>query len=173
MKEKTAKKIVLATDHAGFAMKEVIKTFLQGKGYTIDDLGAHTLVADDDYPRYMAKAGLKIAEDTTGELKAIIFGHSGQGEAMVANRFPGVRAAVYYGGPVGGVDGIGMKGSMTEKSQEVLRLSREHNDANVLSIGAYFVTETEAKEAVTLWLATAFSGDERHVRRIQEMDSIQ
>ena len=170
MKEKTSRKIVLATDHAGFAMKEVIKAFLQGKGYTIDDVGAHALVADDDYPRYMAKAGLKIAEDATGELKAIIFGHSGQGEAMVANRFPGVRAAVYYGGNVAV---MGVKGGMTEKSQEVLCLSREHNDANVLSIGAHFVTETEAKEAVTLWLATAFSGDERHVRRIQEMDSIQ
>ena len=124
MKEKTAKKIILATDHAGFAMKEVIKTFLQTKGYTVDDLGAHELVADDDYPRYMAKAGLKIAEDASGEAKAIIFGYSGQGEAMTANRFPGVRAAVYYGGNVAV---MGAKGGMTEKSQELLQLSREHN----------------------------------------------
>ena len=167
MKQKAEKKIILATDHAGFALKEAVKVFLQGKGYTVDDLGAHTLVADDDYPRYMAKVGLKIAEDADGESKAIIFGWSGQGEAMVANRFPGVRAAVYYGGGAGGY------GGMTEQSAELLRLSREHNNANVLSIGAHFMTEIEAREAITIWLSTAFSGDERHVRRIQEMDSIQ
>jgi ribose 5-phosphate isomerase B len=167
MKEKTAKKIILATDHAGFPLKEAVKAYLQEKGYTIDDVGAHELVADDDYPRYMAKAGLKIAEDATGELKAIIFGWSGQGEAMTANRFPGVRAAVYYGG---GSDGAG---ELTEKSKELLKLSRWHNNANVLSIGAHFVGETEAKAAVSLWLDTAFSGEERHSRRIQEMDSIQ
>ncbi len=158
--------VILATDHAGFPLKEAVKKFLQDKGYTVDDLGAHTLVPDDDYPRYMVKAGLKIAEDSKGELKAIIFGWSGQGEAMVANRFPGVRAAVYYGG------GGEIKGGMTEKGAELLRLSREHNDANVLSIGAHFVTEVEAKEVVTIWLGTAFSGEERHSRRIQEMDSI-
>ena len=158
MNKRSSQKIVLATDHAGFPLKEVVKAYLQEKGYTIDDVGAHALVPEDDYPRYMAKVGLKIAEDAGGELKAIIFGWSGQGEAMVANRFPGVRAAVYYGGEAG---------------KEILRLSREHNDANVLSIGAHFVNETEAKEAVTLWLETAFSGEERHARRIQEMDSIQ
>lgn len=148
--------VILATDHAGFALKEVIKSFLQEKGYTIDDVGAYEFIPEDDYPRYMVKAGLKIAEDTEGKLKAIIFGGSGQGEAMVVNRFPGVRAAVWYGG-----------------SLEIIRLSREHNDANVLSIAARFVNETEAKAAVALWLETPFSNDERHVRRIQEMDSIQ
>lgn len=148
--------IILASDHAGFAHKEAIKKFLQDKGATILDVGAHELVDGDDYPTYMAAAALKVAEDMSGDTKAIIFGGSGQGEAMVANRFPGVRAAVWYGG-----------------NDEIIKLSREHNDANILSIGARFVSEDEAKKAVELWLATPFSGDERHQRRNKQIDSIE
>ncbi|MEN9913238.1 MAG: hypothetical protein RLY66_646 [Candidatus Parcubacteria bacterium] len=150
------KNIILAADHAGFALKESIKSFLQGKGMTVLDVGAHELVEGDDYPTYMAAAALKVAEDMKGETKAIIFGGSGQGEAMVANRFPGVRAVVWYGG-----------------SEEIVKLSREHNDANILSIGARFVNEGEAQKAVELWLATSFSGDERHQRRIGQIDAIE
>ncbi len=148
--------IILASDHAGFILKEAVKIFLQGKGYSIDDVGAHELVPEDDYPVYMATAAMKVAQDLEGTTKAIIFGGSGQGEAMVANRFPGVRATVWYGGTL-----------------DIIRLSREHNDANVLSIGARFVTEAEAIQAVELWLTTAFSGEEKHQRRIEEIDSIE
>ena len=148
--------IILAADHAGFKLKEEIKLFLQGKGYKIDDMGAHAFVADDDYPYFMTQAALRIAQDSSGFARAIIFGKSGQGEAMVANRFPGVRAAVYYGG-----------------SHDILKLSREHNNANILSIGAGFVNQKEAEEAVVQWLDTPFSHDERHQRRIVEIDSIE
>ncbi len=148
--------IILASDHAGFAHKEAIKKFLQDKGATILDVGAHELVEGDDYPTYMAAAALKVAEDAKGGTRAVVFGGSGQGEAMVANRFPGVRAAVWYGG-----------------NDEIIKLSREHNDANILSIGARFASEDEAKNAVELWLATPFSGDERHQRRIGQIDSIE
>ncbi|MEK7641379.1 MAG: RpiB/LacA/LacB family sugar-phosphate isomerase [Patescibacteria group bacterium] len=148
--------IILASDHAGFALKEAVKKFLQEKGDTILDVGAHELVDGDDYPTYMAAAALKVAEDLKGETKAIIFGGSGQGEAIVANRFPGVRAVVWYGG-----------------SDEIIKLSRDHNDANILSIGARFVSEEEAKKAVELWLATSFGGDERNVRRIGQIDAIE
>ncbi len=148
--------IILASDHAGFKLKEAIKAFLHDKGFAIDDIGAHAYVEDDDYPAFMSQAALKIAEDMGGHSRAIIFGKSGEGEAVVANRYPGVRAAVWYGG-----------------NHEVLKLSREHNDANVLSIGAGFVTEEEAKEAVIEWLETPFSGEERHKRRIEEIDSIE
>ena len=148
--------IILAADHAGFAVKEAVKTFLQEKGYEIRDVGATTLVDGDDYPEYMMKAGMEISKDLNGESKAIIFGGSGQGEAIVANRFPGVRAVVWYGG-----------------DKEVLKATREHNDANVLSIGARFVDEESAKEAVVKWLETPFSGDERHARRIAQIDSVE
>jgi ribose 5-phosphate isomerase B len=148
--------IILASDHAGFKLKEAVKSFLQEKGYNIEDVGARKFADGDDYPEYMVKAAKKISMDMKGEKKAIIFGGSGQGEAMVANRFPGVRAAVWYG-----------------DNTEILKLSREHNDANVLSIGARFVSEESAKEAVALWLETPFSGEERHQRRIEEIDSIE
>jgi ribose 5-phosphate isomerase B len=148
--------IVLAADHAGFSLKEAVKSFLEQKGYSVQDVGAYELKDGDDYPHYMAKAAIKVAQDMSGSVRAIIFGGSGQGEAMVANRFPGVRAAVWYG-----------------MSMEMVTLPREHNDANVLSIGARFVDEKETIEAVDLWLKTAFSGDERHKRRIEQMDSIE
>lgn len=149
-------KIILASDHAGFELKESIKKFLIEKGYSVEDVGATTLISDDDYPQYMAKAALKVSQDIDGKSKAIIFGGSGQGEAIMANRFPGVRAIVWYGGAL-----------------DILTLSREHNDANVLSIGARFVKESEAKEGVSIWLSTEFSGEERHARRIEQIDSIE
>jgi ribose 5-phosphate isomerase B len=147
--------IILASDHAGFELKEKVKEFLHEKGYKTDDMGAHAYVEDDDYPAFMVQAALRIAQDSSGTARAIIFGKSGQGEAMVANRFPGVRAAVWYGG-----------------DHEILKLSRQHNDANILSIGAGFVTESQAAEAITEWLHTEFSNEERHKRRIEEMDNI-
>lgn len=148
--------IILAADHAGFALKEAVKDFLRSKRYVVLDVGADHLVPEDDYPVYMSAAALKVAQDLTGETRAIIFGGSGQGEAMVANRFPGVRAAVWYGG-----------------DEEIIRKSREHNDANVLSIGARFVGEDQAKKAVELWLATSFSDEEKHSRRNELIDSIE
>lgn len=148
--------IILASDHAGFALKEAVKSFLQNNNYSVLDVGAHSHVDGDDYPTYMAAAALKVAEDAEGHTKAIIFGSSGQGEAMVANRFPGVRAAVWYGGDL-----------------EIIRKSREHNDANVLSVGASYVQEDVALDAILVWLTTSFSEDERHIRRIGQIDSIE
>ena len=158
------KTIILASDHAGFALKESVKTFLHKEykdKYTVTDVGAHSFVDGDDYPLYMADAGLRVAQDQSSNTKAIIFGKSGQGEAMVANRYPGVRAIVYYGS------------NDKDKSKEILKLSREHNDANVLSIGAGFVNDVEAIEAVKIWFGTEFSGEERHLRRIEEIDNIE
>ncbi len=148
--------IILAADHAGFKLKEAVRALLLSKKREVVDVGAHELVDGDDYPVYMSAAALKVAEDLTGETKAILFGGSGQGEAIVANRFPGVRAAVWDGGPM-----------------EIVKLSREHNNANILSIGARFVSEDDAKKAVELWLATPFSGDERHARRNEQIDNIE
>lgn len=147
-------KIYIATDHAGFALKEQILEYVRDVlGYEVFDCGAETLIPGDDYPAFMKVAARAVSEDPA-ESKALIFGWSGQGEAIVANRFPHVRAVVYYGGQL-----------------EIIRLSREHNDANVLSLGAHFMSVEEAQEAVALWLQTPFSQDERHVRRIAQIDN--
>ncbi len=146
-------KIYLATDHAGYEHKETLKKYLTDKGHEIVDCGADKFIEGDDYVPYIVMATRAVSADQN--LKAVIFGGSGQGEAITANRFPGVRAAVYYGG-----------------SEEIIKLSREHNDANVLSIGARFVTNEEMFRVVDLWLATEFSKGERHVRRIKEIDTL-
>lgn len=144
--------IYLAADHAGFELKEKIKKFLTESGYEIKDFGAFKLDSDDDYPDFVHKAAKAVSEDLENS-RAIILGGSGQGEAMVANRYKGVRAAVYYGG-----------------DKKIITLAREHNDANILSLGARFLTEKEAISAVDLWLKTIFTRKERHQRRIEKID---
>ena len=145
-------KIYLAADHAGYELKEDIKKILADKGYDVIDKGAGQFNTQDDYPDFMRLAAVAVAGDA-GSM-GILFGGSGQGEAIVANRTPGIRAAVYYGG-----------------QKEIITLSREHNDANILSIGARFVSADDARQAVLVWLETKFSGEERHARRIKKIDS--
>lgn len=148
-------KVLVASDHAGFDLKNILVAYLKEKGYAVEDMGAHALNDADDYPPIMVPVALRVLDDPKN-VKGIVFGGSGNGEAMVCNRFPEVRAAVYYGG-----------------SLDIVRLSREHNDANILSFGARFITEDEMKKAADLWLTTAFSGEERHARRIELIDSIE
>ena len=144
-------KIFISTDHAGFELKESLVPFLRAQGHDVEDLGAHSFEALDDYPDFIRPVAEAVARD--GESRGIILGGSGQGEAMCANRVKGARAAVYYGGPF-----------------DIAVLSREHNDANILSIGARFVEEEEAREVVRVWLETPFSGAEKHARRIKKLD---
>lgn len=144
-------KIYIGTDHAGFELKEHLVSFLRGLGHDVEDLGAHSLEPLDDYPDFIFPVAEAVAGDS--ESRGIILGGSGQGEAMCANRVKGVRAAVYYGGAL-----------------DIAVLSREHNNANILSLGARFVDNDEAEEAVRLWLDTQFSGEEKHARRIAKLD---
>ena len=146
-------RIFLASDHAGFELKGELKSFLDSLGYETEDKGPFVFDSGDDYPDFIHPIAQAVSENPK-ERKGIVLGGSGQGEAMVANRYSGVRAAVYYGG-----------------SLDVVRLSRKHNDANVLSLGARFVSEEEAKKAVKLWLKTEFEGG-RHVRRIKKIDKL-
>ncbi|MEN9337822.1 MAG: hypothetical protein RIQ41_136 [Candidatus Parcubacteria bacterium] len=149
--------IYLATDHAGFELKESIKSYLEERGeHEVYDCGALTLEPGDDYPEYIARAAEKVQFDAEHEPSvAVIFGGSGVGEAIVANRFAHVRAVVYAGGPL-----------------DVIKVSREHNDTNVISLGARFVTANEAKQAVDLFLAIPFSHAERHADRIIQIEEI-
>ena len=143
-------KIVLATDHAGFDLKNHVKDYLTKKGYQIEDFGAYEYNSNDDYPDFIMPAARVVgsSKNTFG----IIFGGSGQGEAMAANRVKSVRAVVYYDGPI-----------------KIVELSRMHNDANILSLGARFLSKEKVIEVIELWLKTPFEG-ERHLQRINKLD---
>lgn len=143
-------KIHLGTDHAGFERKEEVKTFLTYHGHEVVDHGAFAVDPEDDYPDFIRPAAVAVSQDH--ESKGIVFGKSGQGEAMCANRIKGVRAVVWYGG-----------------TRDIINLSREHNDANTLSIGAGFVSKDEACEAIDLWLSSTFLGG-KHERRVKKLD---
>ncbi len=142
-------KIYIGADHAGFELKEGLKPYLEELGHEVVDKGAHALDAKDDYPDYIDPVAAAVSTEPLSF--GIVIGGSGQGEAMASNRIKGVRAAVYYGG-----------------NEEIIKLSREHNNANVLSLGARFMDLAEAKKAVKLWLETKFSEDERHIRRLAQ-----
>jgi ribose 5-phosphate isomerase B len=145
--------VYFATDHAGFELKNTLIAYVQGDlGYEVVDCGAYELNPDDDYPAFIKIAAEAVAKDPENA-RAIVLGGSGNGEAMVANKTRRVRAALYYGGNL-----------------DIVKLSREHNDANVLSLGARFMKKDEAKEAVKLWLETAFTKEERHARRIEAIE---
>jgi ribose 5-phosphate isomerase B len=144
-------KIHIATDHAGLDLKNIIRDYLISKGHEVTDHGAHEYDALDDYPDYIFPCARAVASDL--ESRGIILGGSGQGEAMAANRVKGVRAAVFYNGPV-----------------EIVKLSREHNNANILSLGARFMTEEEIYGVIEMWLDEPFGGG-RHQRRIDKLDS--
>ena len=157
-------KVYFATDHSGLKMKNTLLFYVRDElGHEVEDCGAHVYEDQDDYPDYIKKAAQKVA-DAPAQHKAIVLGASGQGEAMVANRFPGVRATVFYGEPTA------KQTDMNGNKLSIIAGSRSHNDANVLAIGARFVTIEVAKEAVAEWLSIAFNEEERHVRRIKKID---
>ena len=143
-------KIHLATDHAGLELKEKVKLYLSDLNYEVIDHGAYEYDALDDYPDFIFPCANAVSNDL--ESKGIILGGSGQGEAMAANRVKGVRAAVFYNGP-----------------DEIIKLSRQHNNANILSLGARFMSEEEMYKTIEVWLSTDFESG-RHQRRIEKLD---
>ena len=143
-------KIHLATDHAGLELKNIIKEHLENQGHDVIDHGAHEYDALDDYPDFIFPCAKAVAADPKS--RGIILGGSGQGEAMTANRVKGVRAAVFYNGP-----------------EEIVKLSREHNNANILSLGARFMNQAEIYDVIEMWLAEPFEGG-RHQRRFEKLD---
>lgn len=144
------KPIAIASDHAGFTLKEKLKFYLQKKGLAIADLGTYNK-ARCDYPQFAYALAKGVS---AGKFKrGILICKSGIGNAIVANKFTGVRAALCY-------------------NLSVARLSREHNDSNILVLGAAFVNAALAKRIVNTWLKTHFSGG-RHVRRLSQIRKIE
>ena len=173
-------KIYLATDHAGFEMKEAIRLFLElEKDEIIKDLekngqivpniefvdfGAYQYDANDDYPKFISVCAGALSGDIYSGSKdnmAIVFGGSGEGEAMVADKYKGIRAGV-----------------VNSENLDIVKLLREHNNANILSIGARFVSEDFAKKAAKTFITTRFLEEEngevtRHERRIDEIENLE
>ena len=145
-------KIYLATDHAGFELKEKLKNFLESEGFEVEDCGAFKFDKDDDYPDFIKTAAKKVAL-SPGSF-GVIFGKSGQGEQIAANKVKGIRAALGF-------------------NEENVRLAREHNNANVLSLGFDFVPFDKAKDLIKLFVNTPFTNEERHIRRINKITKIE
>lgn len=162
-------KVYFAADHAGFKLKNTLLAFVRDElGHEVEDCGAHTYDTADDYPQLIGAGAQKLSQDALAGIdsRGIFPGGSGQGEAMAANRYKGVRAAVYYGSaPRSQTDIEG-------KDLDMIASTREHNNANALVLGARFLSAEEAKEIVKKWLAIPFSGGERHTRRIKQIDAL-
>lgn len=148
-------------------MKETLREAVSVLGHDTEDLGAFSFDAEDDYPDFVAPLASRVAS-TPGSFGIVCAG-SGQGEAMYANRSSGIRAAVFYG-LLTAATTLDKEGAHSEDGYDIVRLARRHNNANVLSIGSRFVSLQEATEAVRIFLAEQFSGDERHTRRINKFD---
>jgi ribose 5-phosphate isomerase B len=140
-------KIGIGSDHAGFRYKESIRAYLVEQGHEVVDFGTDS-EAPVDYPLFIRPVALAVARHEVE--RGIVLGGSGNGEAMCANRIKGVRCALCW-------------------DSETARLARQHNDANMISLGQRLLTEAEALEIVQVWLNTPFEGG-RHVRRIQLLD---
>ena len=143
-------RIALGADHAGFPLKEDLKDFLRDEGHEVFDMGTDS-AEPVGYPPFIVAAARAVV---AGEAeRAIVLGGSGQGEQIAANKVDGIRAALC-------------------NDLYLARLSREHNDANVLAIGARVVAPTYAREIVRVWLATGFEGG-RHVPRLEQIAEIE
>jgi ribose 5-phosphate isomerase B len=156
-------KIFITSDHAGFALKETLIERVRALGHEVEDVGPFTYNQDDDYPDFVTPLAERVA--AAPDVRGIVIAGSGQGEAMCANRVKGVRAAVFYG-PMRATGALDIEGDASADGYDVVRLPRMHNDANVLSVGARFVSEDDAHEAVRIFLETPFAGTDRHARRI-------
>ncbi|MEH1170031.1 ribose-5-phosphate isomerase [Micromonospora sp. CPCC 205539] len=141
-------RVYLGSDHAGFELKVHLANHLAKQGYDVVDVGPHGYDPDDDYPTFCLHTGHQVVADGTG--LAVVIGGSGNGEQIAANKVAGVRAALAW-------------------SVETAQLARQHNDANVVAVGARQHTLDEATAIVEAFLSTPFSGNERHARRIAQV----
>ncbi|PRY20001.1 ribose-5-phosphate isomerase [Pseudosporangium ferrugineum] len=143
-------RVYLGSDHAGYELKSHLVNYLAKQGYEVVDVGPHVFDPEDDYPAFCLNTGAKVVADE-GSL-GIVIGGSGNGEQIAANKIAGVRSALSW-------------------KVEIAQLARQHNDANVLALGARQHTLDEASAMAEAFLTTSFSGDERHARRIGQLAS--
>jgi len=160
-------KIALATDHAGFEKLKELEFFLESLGYDCVNFGPKRYNPGDDYPDFVMTAAKAVALAECQ--KGIIMGGDGEGEMMAANRLKGVRCALYYG-PAVPKSPVDVTGRVSHDPLEIIKLTRAHNDANMLSLAARFLSLTEMKHVIKLWLDTPFSDEQRHKRRIAKLD---
>lgn len=161
-------KIAVATDHAGFEQLKELKAWLESEGHECRDFGPSGFDAADDYPDFILPAARAVAAN---ECEAgIIMGGSGQGEAMAANRVTGARCTLFYA-PATAKAPIDSEGHTSDDPYEILRLSRRHNHANMLSLSARFLSLEEMRQAISVWLATPYEDAERHTRRVNKLDN--
>lgn len=144
--------IYIGADHGGYVRKEELKFYLGNAGYELEDCGAYDEIQDDDYPDFVIPVAKKVAQNP--DSRGIVIGRSGNGEAIVANKIKGVRAALCT-------------------NVEMAKKAREHNDANVLSLGADYTDHDRAREIAMAFLETPFSQEERHKRRLEKIAQIE
>lgn len=145
-------RVHIATDHAGLDFKVRLKDYLTDKGYQVTDHGAYEYDPTDDYPEFIIKAAEAVMRDQSQGIDAlgVVYGGSGNGEQIAANKVPGIRAALVW-------------------NEFTARKAREHNDANVMSVGARLHEEDEVLQLVDYFLSEPYSADERHERRIGQI----
>lgn len=141
-------RVYLGSDHAGFELKNHLVAHLREQGHEVTDIGPHVYDAADDYPAFCIETARRVVADD-GSL-GVVLGGSGNGEQIAANKVPGARAGLAW-------------------STEIARLTREHNHAQLIGVGARMHSNEEAAEIVDAFLATPPSPDERHVRRVEQM----
>lgn len=144
--------IHIATDHAGLELKDAVKSHLQTQGYTVIDHGAHEYDPQDDYPGFIIKAAEAVAVDwnSGNESLGVVFGGSGNGEQIAANKVEGIRAALVW-------------------NESTAKLARQHNNANMISLGARQHDQDEIIQLIDSFVAEPFSDEERHSRRIGQI----
>ncbi len=153
-------KIVIASDHAGFELKKYLIELLKKHNPNIEvlDMGPDIYDENDDYPDYIKKVGQYISQNNNPEeYRGIVIGASGQGENICANKYKNVRSILIYGNDL-------------NLNTQIAKLSREHNNANVISFGARFIENENAWQIIQTWINTIFSNEERHVRRLTKLE---
>lgn len=145
-------KVFLGSDHGGFAWKERIFAYLSNHDYDVEDVGAKQLNPKDDYPVFAQQAVMKVLGSDDEDARAILICRGGQGMAMAANRFPGIRASVVW-------------------SANEAKMTRVDNDSNMLCLPADHISEEQAEGIIETWLNTDFSQAPRHIERLKEIDS--